>query len=260
MAHKFTAEQFMAALRDGPYADGGYPLFFVTADGESLSYSTAYAERAAISKAIRLGEGSAVIAREVNWENPELYDDISGDRIESAYAEEGLEPVRASAEYRRWLKRPQVVRRGDERKPNPETSTVVGVGLAVAVLGVLGWLGYKAFSGSGTTTPASGPLSALPHFNPVSTDMEQGYTIAVFATAPVTLDHDAVQGKSVTPYLEQLPIDHIVVGGPFTKKTAPPPPMDPMPSLVLAVDMRGNIVGGMTREEAEALKALMGSK
>jgi hypothetical protein len=36
--------------------------------------------------------------------------------------------------------------------------------------------------------------------------------------------------------------------------------MDPMPSLVLAVDMRGNIVGGMTREEAEEIKALMGSK
>lgn len=79
-------------LEQGPYAwPGGYPLYFVTADGAALSFETVRDEYDEVAEAITGDETSGgwrVVAVAVNWEDPDLYDDHSGDRIESAYAED----------------------------------------------------------------------------------------------------------------------------------------------------------------------------
>ena len=79
-----------ATLRAGPYAwPGGYPLFFVTRDGADLSFDTVRAELANVAFDLFHGcdTGWHVVACCVNWEDPDLYDDHSGKRIPSAYAE-----------------------------------------------------------------------------------------------------------------------------------------------------------------------------
>ena len=80
---------FDKALSNGPYAwPGGYPLYFVMADGEAMSF------KAAEENADRIREGFTdkdpswtPVAFEVNWENGELYCAHSNERIESAYTE-----------------------------------------------------------------------------------------------------------------------------------------------------------------------------
>jgi hypothetical protein len=85
----FTISDFRRAMRIGPYAwPGGYPLYFVTADGAALSFAAARAERRNILQAIAWDDtnsGWRVIGMDVNWEDSELVCDHTGDRIESAY-------------------------------------------------------------------------------------------------------------------------------------------------------------------------------
>jgi hypothetical protein len=87
-----TSKDFVDALKYGPYVwPGGYPIFFVTSDGGALSFATAWKERAVIVQAIVDNDtrgGWHVFGSDVNWEDPELYDDHTGNRIESAYAED----------------------------------------------------------------------------------------------------------------------------------------------------------------------------
>ena len=76
------------ALRYGPYAwPGGYPLYFVAHDGEPLSFD---AVRDNFRQVLRGYDGWRVIGVQVNWEDPELFCAHYGNRIESAYAEEGV--------------------------------------------------------------------------------------------------------------------------------------------------------------------------
>jgi hypothetical protein len=50
----FTISDFRHAMRNGAYAwPGGYPLYFVTSDGEALSFEAAKTERRAIREAYR---------------------------------------------------------------------------------------------------------------------------------------------------------------------------------------------------------------
>jgi|SRR5690606_5696210 len=106
---KSTKELF-AALRDPASHDWsihGYPLYFLTADGGCLKPSTVRANIWEVGRATRdyfrrrnnrnlciYGDPSwAVVGWDVNWEDPELYDDHTGERIKSAYAEpENEEP------------------------------------------------------------------------------------------------------------------------------------------------------------------------
>ena len=88
-----TLDQFNSALESGPYAWlGGYPLFFVMADGAALSFKAAetMAEtiREAIRDDLRADCGWRPEAVDVNWEDPDLICDHTGERIESAYAED----------------------------------------------------------------------------------------------------------------------------------------------------------------------------
>jgi len=79
-------------LRNGPYAwPGGYPMYFVTIEGDVLSFATVRKHwrdvcEAHIVKGCRLN-GWRIEDVNVNWEDPELYCDVSDERIPSAYAE-----------------------------------------------------------------------------------------------------------------------------------------------------------------------------
>jgi len=80
--------QLRATLRAGAYAwPGGYPMFFITSDGEALSFDTVRAEYAQVSRAIRdkSNDGWRVVACEINYEDAELTCAHSGNRIDSAY-------------------------------------------------------------------------------------------------------------------------------------------------------------------------------
>ncbi len=84
--------QVKDAIRQ-PYAwPGGYPKYIIMADGESLSVESAREQwrdicQATISPGWH-GSGWRAAAVDINWENPMLYCAHSGERIESAYAED----------------------------------------------------------------------------------------------------------------------------------------------------------------------------
>lgn len=82
---------FRTAIRNGAYAwPGGYPVYFVTSDGQALSFESAKAEKRAILEALRDNDklsGWHVCALDINWENESLFCDHSGVKIESAYGE-----------------------------------------------------------------------------------------------------------------------------------------------------------------------------
>lgn len=86
-----TVQQFNEQLESGAYAwPGGYPLYFITSDGGALSFAAAKSEADAIRESIANGcnDGWRVVAVDVNWEDSTLYCDHTGNRIESAYAED----------------------------------------------------------------------------------------------------------------------------------------------------------------------------
>ena len=90
-SHIETTAQLKATLRAGPFAwPGGYPMHFWTADGAALSFETVRDELHNVLSSIKYGlnDGWRVAGCDVNWEDGELIDGHSGERIESAYAED----------------------------------------------------------------------------------------------------------------------------------------------------------------------------
>lgn len=91
--HIQRVDQFNLALSQGGYAwPGGYPLYFVMADGESLAFDVAGLPDVAplIRDAIIAGPHTGndewrVIAVEVNWEDDTLTCVHTGRAIECAY-------------------------------------------------------------------------------------------------------------------------------------------------------------------------------
>lgn len=84
---KYTADQFVRDLAE-PYAwPGGYPRFFVCSDGAALSYKAAQQHRQTIRRSIRTNseDGWRVVACAINWEEPDLICDHTGEPIQSAY-------------------------------------------------------------------------------------------------------------------------------------------------------------------------------
>jgi len=83
--------QFLQTLAAGPFAwPGGYPLYFVTFDGGTLSFEAATEQQDEILAAFEdktLNSGWYIVGCEINYEDPDLYCDHTGKRIESAYAE-----------------------------------------------------------------------------------------------------------------------------------------------------------------------------
>ena len=85
-----SVRDLMTAVRYGRFTSVGcYPLFFLTSDGGTLDPRTVREEIWTIARAVRddVNDGWRVVAVDVNWENPDMYDDHTGERIESAYAE-----------------------------------------------------------------------------------------------------------------------------------------------------------------------------
>jgi hypothetical protein len=79
---------FNLALSLGPYAwPGGYPCYFVCADGEALSFDAARANADLVRDAVIMQDHSGwnVIGFCVNWEDSDLRCSHTNLPIESAY-------------------------------------------------------------------------------------------------------------------------------------------------------------------------------
>lgn len=95
-----NVRDLMTTLREGAYTSlGSYPKYWVTADGGVLSYKSVLENVGQIARAVRDSRNHTarlgidqrrwqVVACDVNWEDPDLMCDDSGERIESAYAED----------------------------------------------------------------------------------------------------------------------------------------------------------------------------
>jgi hypothetical protein len=86
----YSYHDLIADLRRGPYTSiGCYPLFFITTDGEALSFAAVRENLGQCARSTRdkSRDGWGIAGIDVNWEDPELYCADSGERIESAYAE-----------------------------------------------------------------------------------------------------------------------------------------------------------------------------
>jgi hypothetical protein len=87
----YTVDKFDRDLSE-PYAwPGGYPRYFICSDGAALSFAAASDCVDLIRDAIAENDtnsGWRVIGCDINWEDAELYCDHTGERIESAYAEQ----------------------------------------------------------------------------------------------------------------------------------------------------------------------------
>lgn len=95
-----NAAQLKATLRNGAYAcPGGYPLFFITADGAALSFEAVRAELRQCLYSLHTSnrrDGWHIVACDINYEDGELYCAHSGERIESAYAETDYKAIAES--------------------------------------------------------------------------------------------------------------------------------------------------------------------
>lgn len=82
-------EKCLASL--GYTEDGGYPIYFITADGGCLSFTSAVENAERIKDEIENGDflGWRVIASDVNW-GYDLYCDHSGEKIKSANGEQEI--------------------------------------------------------------------------------------------------------------------------------------------------------------------------
>ena len=87
----FTLLDAKRAIRNGKWAwPGGYPLFFITTEGEVLSFEAVRDNwrRVVRSHLHRCSDGWQLAGVDVNWEDEELTCDHTGERIESAYRED----------------------------------------------------------------------------------------------------------------------------------------------------------------------------
>ena len=86
------ARKLKEALRNGPYAwPGGYPVYFIAADGEAISFQAVCDNfKSCLHDTLYPDYGTdwQIVAADINWEDASLYCAHSGDRIESAYAED----------------------------------------------------------------------------------------------------------------------------------------------------------------------------
>lgn len=80
--------ELRAVLRSGGFAwPGGYPLYFICADGAALNFKTVLANYKEVSRAVksRCADEWQVVAIAINYEDNELTDAHTGKPIEAAY-------------------------------------------------------------------------------------------------------------------------------------------------------------------------------
>lgn len=91
-SHKIeTVSALKTILRHGPYAwPGGYPIYFITNDGEALSFDAVREEFQQVIYSIRHGlrDGWRVVAWDINYEDRDLICSHTNESIECAYAED----------------------------------------------------------------------------------------------------------------------------------------------------------------------------
>ena len=90
MKSNYTTKDLKTQLRQGAFAwPGGYPLYFITDDGAALSFEAVRENLRSVlwSMKNKVNDGWRVVACDANWEDPFLFCDHTGKRIESAYAE-----------------------------------------------------------------------------------------------------------------------------------------------------------------------------
>lgn len=83
-----SISDFRRAMRNGPYAwPGGYPCYFLCADGEALSFAAARENRREILHALldQARNDWKVVAFEINWEDTDLTCAHSNEPIECAF-------------------------------------------------------------------------------------------------------------------------------------------------------------------------------
>lgn len=90
----YSRKDLARDLREGPYTSlGGYPKFFVSRDGCTLSFKTVLEHAKLCLRATGQAKPAledlqwAIYGADINWEDPDLYCEHSGERIPSAYAE-----------------------------------------------------------------------------------------------------------------------------------------------------------------------------
>lgn len=89
-----TVADLKAALRHGKFTDlGGYPLYFITSDCDTMSFESVLENLASVmdSVATKSRDGWRVIAVEINYEDNDMVCCHSGKRIPSAYGDDNEE-------------------------------------------------------------------------------------------------------------------------------------------------------------------------
>ena len=91
-----SISDFRRAVRNGPYAwPGGYPCYWLMADGEACAFEVSKSQRREMLEALAdyQDPGNTYnnywrpVALEINWEDADLFCVHTGQRIESAYAD-----------------------------------------------------------------------------------------------------------------------------------------------------------------------------
>ena len=87
-----NTKELKQALRDGPYAwPGGYPLYFIAADGEPLCHTCVKRNFKQViyeTYRPRAGDMFRVIGQEINYEDEHLHCAHCEEQIQSAYGEQ----------------------------------------------------------------------------------------------------------------------------------------------------------------------------
>ena len=86
-----TLQEIKTALRQGRFAwPGGYPLYFVSRQGEAFSFEGVKAEWCQVVQDYLWDRdtGWQIAGVDMNYEDADLYCAITGDRIEAAYGED----------------------------------------------------------------------------------------------------------------------------------------------------------------------------
>lgn len=88
-------EKVKESLANGPYAwPGGYPLYFIAADGEALSFDAVNANLELVLEATGnpgTDKHWEIIACEINWDDEDLYCAHTNKKIECAYPKDESE-------------------------------------------------------------------------------------------------------------------------------------------------------------------------
>lgn len=77
-----------ACLRYGKFIDGGYPTFFITADGDCLSHEGVREWFAAHVNDIWHRASGRIVALDINYECQDLFCCATGEQIPAAYGDD----------------------------------------------------------------------------------------------------------------------------------------------------------------------------